>query len=404
MKPWEEYQQQTTAAGPWTEYQSAPTNKKDNYLNSLPPDRREAASKPVKFGKDGFADSLREVMREASWGGRNFAGAGTALSNVWEGAKQFVGQGDADRIAANRIIEEEAPVGAIAGNVAMTALPFMGAAKAATASPALLAGAGRLAASGAGLGALQPVQGEQSFGNIAKGKLINTGIGGASGVVGAGAGNLIGKGISKASSKMISLEQRVAAKAATDAASETASARSAAGNAAQNAYKQLEHLRELKAFRGLSADEAAVAHELEKELAGKAVEKLMPAVALKNSTSQAYREAIETEADRSAKLAAERISGKEAKAQFMARLKRYGPAAAGGIAGNLIFPGLGGAVGGAASGLVLRPAIHSMRRLAQNPAVQHKLLSPISNSGLLADAADPRMMGLLLPSIYAAQQ
>lgn len=250
---------------------------------------------------------------------------------------------------------------------------------------------------GAGLGGLQPVVEGES-------RLKNTVAGGATGFLGHGAGQAIGKGVSGARNKIKAIEEKVSAKAATDAASETASARSAAGNAAQNAYKQLEHLRELKALRGLTGEEAKVAKELEKELAAKAVEKLIPAAALKKSTAQAYREAIESEAERAAKLAIQRLSGKEAKAQAMARLKRYGPAAVGGVIGNMLFPGLGGAMGGAASGLVLRPAIHSMRRLATNPAVQHKMLSPIANSGLLSDIADPRLLGLLAPSIYAAQE
>lgn len=250
---------------------------------------------------------------------------------------------------------------------------------------------------GAGLGGLQPVVEGES-------RLQNTITGGATGVLGHGAGKLVGKGVSGARNKMQAIEQKVAAKAATDAASETASARSAAGNAAQNAYRQLEHLRELKALRGLTGEEALIAKELEKELAEKAIEKLIPAAALKKSTAQAYREAIESEAGRASKLTAERLSGKEAKAQFMARLKRYGPAAVGGMIGNMIFPGLGGTVGGMATGLVLRPAGHSIRRLAQNPAVQHKMLSQIANSGLLSEVSDPRILGLLAPSIYAAQE
>ena len=52
----------------------------------------------------------------------------------------------------------------------------------------------------------------------------------------------------------------------------------------------------------------------------------------------------------------------------------------------------------------MRPAIHSMRRLAQNPAVQYQMLGPLANSGLLGDLADPRLLGLLGPSIYAAQE
>lgn len=138
-------------------------------------------SAPLKMGKDRFADDLRETLQEANWGTRNIAGAGTALSDLWQGAKQLVGQGDQQAIENNRIIKEEAPVGAIAGNVALTALPF------ANAGTSLKAAAGV----GAGLGALQPVEGEQTLGNITKGKLINTAIGAGSGVAGQAVANKV---------------------------------------------------------------------------------------------------------------------------------------------------------------------------------------------------------------------
>lgn len=116
--------------------------------------------KPRPMGKDAQADFLKQALAEADWGTRNIAGAGTALSNLWEGAKQLVGKGDADQIAANKIIEQAAPVGSIAGNVALAAIPFG------------LAGSSVKAATGVGLGmgALKPVEGDQSFENVARGK------------------------------------------------------------------------------------------------------------------------------------------------------------------------------------------------------------------------------------------
>lgn len=118
-------------------------------------------TKPVKIGKEAFGDTLREVLQGTDWGTRNIAGAGTALSNLWEGGKQIMGMGDEDRIAANRIMAEEAPVGAIAGNVA------------AFAPAALIPGVNTIAggaALGAVSGALQPTVGDES-------RLANAGIG-----------------------------------------------------------------------------------------------------------------------------------------------------------------------------------------------------------------------------------
>lgn len=327
------------------------------------------ANGPLKMGAESFPDQLRQELKDAGWGTRNIAGAGTALSNLWEGTKQFVGQGDQQRIEANKIIRNEAPIGAFAGDVAATAIPFGMAGNSVKAAATV----------GAGYGALQPVSGEQSITNVAQGKLINTGLGAATAAGGQAAANKLLSGVSN---KLASIEQKVQAKAAQIAASDTASARSAAGNAAQNTYRQLEHIRELGSYRALTPEEALLAHQLEQELAGKAVDKLMPAAALKEATSQAYKDAMATEQARAAQYAAEKLSSNEMKQQIMARMKRYGPAAAGGIVGNALFPGLG-AVGGAATGLVLRPAIRSMVNLSKNPAIQHGMLSPMKNSRVL---------------------
>lgn len=141
---------------------------------------------PLKIGKEGFSDSLRETLKETDWGTRNIAGAGTALSDAWQGIKQLVGKGDQQAIENNKIIQEEAPIGSIAGNIALTAVPF---AKVGT-------GVKAAGAVGAGVGALQPVAGEQSLENIAKGKLLNSAIGTATGIAGQSVANKAGNWIS----------------------------------------------------------------------------------------------------------------------------------------------------------------------------------------------------------------
>ena len=124
--------------------------------------------KPVKIGKDAFADALRDELRNADPFTRNLASAGTALSNMYEGVKQFVGgEGDKQRIQANRIMAEEAPIGAIAGNVAMLAPTVM------IPGAATLRGA---AAIGATQGALEPVlDGESRLKNAGTGALLGAG-------------------------------------------------------------------------------------------------------------------------------------------------------------------------------------------------------------------------------------
>lgn len=130
-----------------------------------------------KTGKDAMPDFLREEMNNASPFIRNLAGAGTALSDLWEGAKQLVGKGNAEQIGYNKVMGDEAPVGKFVGNAALTAIPF-GLAGNTVRSAAMV---------GAGVGALEPISGDQGFENVARGKLINAGLG----AVTAGAGQKV---------------------------------------------------------------------------------------------------------------------------------------------------------------------------------------------------------------------
>lgn len=320
------------------------------------------------------------------------SGAGRGVYNWGRGAGQMLGMVSDEDINESR--HYDAPlmktsagnagevVGNIGGGVVASFVPGANS----------LLGAGII---GSSMGALQPTVGDES-------RAENTVKGGVSSLAGFGAGKLLGKAKSYAAEKIFGIESKVAAKAAEQAAAETASARSAAGNAAQNAYRQLEHLRELKAMRGLTPEETQIAKELSEELAQKAQEKLIPAAALKKSTAQAYADAIANESKRASEMAADKLGSSEVKRQVMARLMRYGPAAAGGVVGNMIFPGLGGSVGGAATGLVLRPAIRSMMNLSKNPAVQRAVLSPVANSKFLSNPQLPRALSTTAPAVALA--
>jgi len=140
----------------------------DDASDTTPP--HEEITTPLKMGGDRLADDLRETLRGTDWATRNIAGAGTALSDIYQGAKQMIGLGDQQAIELNKVISQEAPVGAFAGNAALTALPFGMVGNSVKGAAAV----------GAGYGALQPVSGEQTAGNILKGKVINTGLGAAS--------------------------------------------------------------------------------------------------------------------------------------------------------------------------------------------------------------------------------
>jgi hypothetical protein len=131
------------------------------------------APKAIKVGKEGFGDALREVLGNESWLGRNLAGAGTAPASLWQGAKQLIGKPDDTAIEANRIMAEEAPVGAFAGNLAMLAPTAM------IPGANTVAGAGAI---GAAQGFLQPTMAGESRG-------MNTVAGGALGAGGQYLGN-----------------------------------------------------------------------------------------------------------------------------------------------------------------------------------------------------------------------
>lgn len=324
-----------------------------------------------------------------NWGEKALAGAGKAFVDVGRGAGQMLGM--VDQASIDEAKRLDAPLmdtgGGMVGNIGANMLT------------ALVPGSNTVkgaALVGAGLSALQPTAtGEDRGMNALTG--FGLGVGGALAAKG------IGRGLESAKGKMAELSARVEAKAASDAAAETASARSYAGNAAQNAYKQMQVLAAKAENGALSPDEAMVWKSLQEEYLRKAQEKLIPAATAKEISAKAFKEAIDTEAERAATLAAERLSGKEAKSQVMARLKRYGPAAIGGALGGAAFGGAG-AIAGVPIGLYLRPALHATARMMKNPAVQYNALRPIANSGLLDDLTDPRYFGLLGPSIYAAQE
>lgn len=126
------------------------------------PQASATPSNPYQFGD--IKAALREELKNASWAGRNLAGAGTAARNLWEGGKQLFGLGDPQAIEAQRVIADEAPVGAIIGNVA-TYAPL-----------ALVPGANTLAGGaiiGGLTGAAQPaLEGESRLENAAVGTVI----------------------------------------------------------------------------------------------------------------------------------------------------------------------------------------------------------------------------------------
>lgn len=107
------------------QFDSGPSNPFDQFDAPSTPnyDKRAFDNGPLKIGKEGFADALRETLKEAGWAKRNIAGAGAAVVNAYEGIKGVIPgmKSDEDQVANQKIIAQEAPIGNLAGGVAMLA-------------------------------------------------------------------------------------------------------------------------------------------------------------------------------------------------------------------------------------------------------------------------------------------
>lgn len=147
------------------------------------------AAQPQEKAADSSAEdakaSLRQEAESRPWLDRQLKGLASAPINLYLGAKQlFGGLDDIEKsvLEQNRAAADAAPFSSFASNVA-TLVPTMFIPGVNT-----VTGAGIV---GAGSGALQPVDGEQSLENIVKGKALNTVVGGVAGAGGQFAGNKI---------------------------------------------------------------------------------------------------------------------------------------------------------------------------------------------------------------------
>lgn len=162
---------------------------------------REAAQ-PVQQAQP--QDALKQTLAEEGWLGRNLAGIGSAAAKTYYGGKQLLQGGtlspeDQQAVKDWSTIEQEAPVGAVAGNIATMVLPGGAIAKApaiggvgrAILNPNTL---GKSAAVGAGYMGLQPTM-EQGAEGLQQ-RLIESGKGAVLGSVGYGGAKAIGRVLS----------------------------------------------------------------------------------------------------------------------------------------------------------------------------------------------------------------
>lgn len=147
---------------------------------------QDVVGTPKKYGLEDVAPPS-----DQSWLDRQSNGLATGPINAYLGIKQLFGGLDPieqDVLRQNRNAEKNAPGASVLSNIGMLA-PTM-----------LIPGANTIAAGGV-IGSLQglaqPADGEQSFANIAKQKLINMGLGGVFGTAGQYVGGKVASTVSQ---------------------------------------------------------------------------------------------------------------------------------------------------------------------------------------------------------------
>jgi len=156
-----------------------------------------------------FEDDLKDELA-ANPIGAKFAAAGTALNDLYQGGKQLVGMGDKQAIRNNKIIADANPGSALLGNIGLYTAGGVLAPVFNTAKGAALVGTAA--------GALSPVEG----GNVAGQKLINAGIGGATGFGATKLTNGIANKLASSAANKVLLQSQNATRDATQLASQQA--------------------------------------------------------------------------------------------------------------------------------------------------------------------------------------
>jgi len=168
------------------------------------------------YGQPDPQAAIKQTMGEESWLGRQAAGLGVAPVKGYYGVKQLVQGGtlspeDQQAVKDWSTIEQEAPVGAVAGNIATMALPAAGMSKIpllAKAGRSIIAPQTALQAGtvGAAYAGLQPTEQQGSEGIIQRG--VEGAKGALGGALGYGAAKGLGRVLSPQTSPEIQLLQK----------------------------------------------------------------------------------------------------------------------------------------------------------------------------------------------------
>lgn len=237
------------------------------------------------------------------------------------------------------------------------------------------------------------------------------------GVLGVG-GGLVGEGLGAASRALQGASDAATARGIAlgerAAAAETASARGALGNAVAQGNRTIENLQRLRATGNATPEHLAQLEMLVPEVAAleqRLMEsnlRALPGQVSRINEADAALAELAPQAERAAAATAERMSPRAALTRLGARAVRYGPAVAGGLVAHKLFGPAAGLGGGAATALVLRPMMHSLRRLAMDPSVLPRIAGPAARLlGGIAPAAEavgerlgPAIERDVLPSFF----
>jgi len=286
------------------------------------------------------------------------------------------------------------PVAATAGALASAfavplPAPATQAAMGARAAPAALAAAGihDTALFNAALTASQTADQPDMAGRIAEAASSPLNLLGAAPVLAVEARNLLKQ---SAMTRMASAEAKAAAKAAQTKGAEQATLVGKYGGLRQTENKAIREAAAMEAAGTLTAENAALLARAREsgrfnEALNEALANDLAFLTTRVPEVQAAKQAMqEGAAGLPAAIQAEtaaKLSGAEMKSQLGARLKRYGPA-------TVLGTALGGMVGGPPGALLgayfgagrHAPFIHSLRRAAQNPAVQYQTSKAVSGA------------------------
>lgn len=350
----------------------------------------------------GLGQGVTMNLGDEMWGG--VRAVGDSLPTWLGGDDRKGGFADSyrrnrDQVRANnerarKAHENYYTAGEVGGGAATMLVPGLGIAKGAK----LATAAGKMALGGgiAGFGASDADVTNGELGGAA----IDTATGAGVGAVAGAGGHLLEKGLGAAAKygakKGDALRQLIKGVGKEEAAAITRGTVSEAGRASTAAYKNVRNIIDA-GLEGTITDpaEKAAFNELKQELGESGLKGLLGDRNAKKAAMEAMKKAQAEEAQVAEEIAARKLSGAEFGRKAKERLVRYGLPAVGSaaLAGATGYdsPGqlIAAAGGGGLAGAGLRPMMHSMLRLAKDPASRNALWRLLEHGGSAGAASSP---------------